>query len=460
MFKIKPFMLFGLNIFIMAASWVCHDMPRQDEYLFIFMISLVFIMAPFVMSFRQQALLVIINAFFLLFYGFMGILNRIDVVVFITLFMAVGGASYMVRSLSGAFDEAQEAEIKSRQRKYNSLVSELESIDRRGKKVETELGRISRLYEITKKLAPALRFDDLFDALLVFLEENFRFDAAHLLIFSDGEFVRGTSRAAGDAVYDQDPERALDYEKVSEYCTGHDLNSLFLTSDEYQDVFDELRVRSGSLMLFPLFVGEELCAILAIEGAQRSMYGRFRILVSQIALEFRKVQLYERVQELSIVDGLTEVYLRRHLMERLEEEVERSGRLGLNFSVGMLDIDHFKNCNDKYGHLVGDAVLKKIADRLKRSVREVDLIARYGGEEFCVLLPETNKELAMAVAQRIRRSIESKGIKAYDEELRVTASIGISTYPEDGTGIDILIEKADTALYKAKRKGRNRVCTT
>jgi diguanylate cyclase (GGDEF)-like protein len=145
-------------------------------------------------------------------------------------------------------------------------------------------------------------------------------------------------------------------------------------------------------------------------------------------------------------------------MGRLEEEVDRARRLGLTFSVGMIDVDHFKECNDKHGHLVGDAVLKKIAEKLKNSVREVDMIARYGGEEFCVVLPDTPKDLAMSVAERLRKAVELKEIKAFDESVRTTVSVGVATYPEDGDNVEFLIEKADTALYKAKRGGRNKVC--
>lgn len=145
-------------------------------------------------------------------------------------------------------------------------------------------------------------------------------------------------------------------------------------------------------------------------------------------------------------------------MNRLQEEAERAGRLKLVFSVAMVDVDNFKNCNDKYGHLVGDVVLRKIAAKLKESVREIDMIARYGGEEFCIVLPETTKELTMAVAERLRRSIEAETIKAFDEEIHMTASIGIASYPENAENAESLMEKADMALYKAKRQGRNRVC--
>ena len=146
-------------------------------------------------------------------------------------------------------------------------------------------------------------------------------------------------------------------------------------------------------------------------------------------------------------------------MMRLDEEFDRAQRLELTFSLAMIVIVHFKKCNDKYGHMVGDAVLKKIAERLKASIREVDMIARYGGEEFCVLLPETSKKTALAVAERLRKSIEGKKIKAFDEDLKMTISLGIASFPEDGEKIEKVLDQADTALYKAKRKGRNIVCT-
>ena len=459
MFKIKPFIIFALNILLLFISWWCYKFPHGDEYLFIFMVSPVFILAPFILSLKQEGALLSVNLVFFIFYRIIGALNWIDVTVLVFLLVLTAGATHIIKSLYESYVNFQEANIHSAQKKYNNLVTELEAIDRRGKKIENELTRISRLYEITKTLAPALKFEDLLNALLYFLEENFKFQTTHLLICNKGKFLRGISKSTGETNYYEDKDMVLEYEKVVSFSGERDHTSFFLTKEEETEVFGDMNVRGDTFMIFPLFVSEELCAILAIEGASRASYGRFRILVSQIALEFRKVQLYEKVQELSIIDGLTEVYLRRYLMDRLEEEVDRAGRLGLTFSIGMVDVDHFKKCNDKYGHLVGDAVLKRIASRLKKSVREVDMIARYGGEEFCIVLPETTKELASHVAERLRGSIESNLIKAFEEELKMTVSVGLSTYPEDGSTVETLIEKADTALYKAKRKGRNRVCT-
>jgi len=460
MLKIKALIIYCLNLILIFTSWWCYKFPHGDEYLFLFMIPLLFIVAPFVQTLRQTVVLFLINLAFFVFYNAIGALNVIDTIVLMALLGAVAGGSYMSKYLYMTFARYHRSDSQGRQRRYNAIVNELEAINRRGRKIENELSRITRLYEITKTLAPVLKFDDLLEELFGFLEENFRFQTAHLLVFSNGKFNRGISKSVGAEEYAGRSEGGLDYAKVIETSKKRDFKPFFLEKANEGELFDSLGVTAETFMVFPLFVADKLCAIVAIEGASRPSYGRVGILTPQVALEFRKVELYERVQELSIIDGLTEVYLRRYMMNRLEEEVDRAGRLGLTFSLAMIDVDHFKQCNDKYGHLVGDGVLKRIAERLKNAVREVDMIARYGGEEFCVILPDTTKALASTVAERLRKSIENESIKVFDEEIRATVSIGVATYPKDGKEIGALIDKADMTLYKAKRQGRNRVCST
>ena len=455
MHKVRPLMIFAANAFLMALSWVFYRFPHGDEYLILFMISLLFMLAPYVMSVRLAGIMLGANGAFLMFYYFLGALNPLDVTVFLTLFAASAGANYVVRNLLASFIRYWEVNKFRLEREYNNIVNELEAIDRRGRLVENELTRISRLYEVTKQLAPVLKLEDLTNALFDFLEENFIFETAHLLTFSKEKFSKGASKSVKDRDYHAAEEKLLDYEAVVDHVRERDYKSFFMDREEGGEIMDSMNVRADTFMVFPLFVLDKIAAIIAVEGAPRPSYNRFRLLMPQIALEFRKVELYEQVQELSIIDGLTEVYLRRYLMVRLEEEVDRARRLGLTFSVGMVDVDHFKQCNDKFGHLVGDAVLKKIAERLKSSVREVDMIARYGGEEFCIVLPDTGKELAMVVAERLRRSVEGKEIRAFDESVRATVSVGVATYPEDAEYVAALIDKADNALYKAKRMGRN-----
>jgi len=457
--RLGRILLVTVNLSLMGLSWLFHGSPQGDAYLVIFMMPVLFFLIPFLFSVRSTVLMGMLNLAFLVLYHFFGILDTVDVSVIMLLLTAISIGSYMVKSFYLNFSKYNENELLVRQKKYNVIVGELEEVDSRGSKIENELIRISRLYEITKKLAPVLKQEELFDALFDFLEENLKFDMVHLLTFRNEKFLKGISRSIGEDKYSKEEENILDYKEVISYTNNQGRDPFFLVREENEKVFDAMNIQSDQFMVFPLFVGEKLFSILAIEGASKTSYGRFRILVSQITLEFRRVELYEKVQELSIVDGLTEVYLRRYLMDRLEEEVDRAERLGLTFSIGMVDVDKFKDCNDKYGHQVGDAVLRKVADRLKKTVREVDMVARYGGEEFCIVLPETTKKFALTVAERLRKSIETKKIKAFDEEIRSTVSVGISTYPEDGLDVGSLIEKADMALYSAKRKGRNRVCS-
>ncbi len=179
---------------------------------------------------------------------------------------------------------------------------------------------------------------------------------------------------------------------------------------------------------------------------------------ASVALE--NVALYERVQQLAIMDGLTEVYNHRHFQETLRRELQRADRYPqpiMHCSVIMVDVDHFKRVNDAHGHPAGDAVLVQIAQILKRMVRKVDTVARYGGEEFVIILPSTHKEGALILAGRLREAIEAAEFEheAGKPPLRVTASLGVATYAEDGTTHRDIVAAADAGLYQAKREGRN-----
>jgi diguanylate cyclase (GGDEF)-like protein len=125
----------------------------------------------------------------------------------------------------------------------------------------------------------------------------------------------------------------------------------------------------------------------------------------------------------------------------------------------MIDVDNFKSFNDQYGHLVGDAILREVARVIKETIRSMDFIGRYGGEELCIVLAETDKDQALLAAERIRQAVEGRSIRVYDEVMKVTISIGLSTYPKDAQTDKSLIEKADKALYKAKLSGKNKVCS-
>jgi diguanylate cyclase (GGDEF)-like protein len=121
------------------------------------------------------------------------------------------------------------------------------------------------------------------------------------------------------------------------------------------------------------------------------------------------------------------------------------------------DAAYFTTANDRYGHFVGDAILKEVARAIRENTRQIDLSARYGGDEFVIVLDETDKKEAGLIAERIRASIANHNFKAYDEDLKVSVSIGIAVFPENGKEADVLINHSDQALYKAKASGRNKV---
>ncbi|NWF99297.1 MAG: diguanylate cyclase [Nitrospirae bacterium] len=167
-------------------------------------------------------------------------------------------------------------------------------------------------------------------------------------------------------------------------------------------------------------------------------------------------EVLSKVEILAITDPLTEIYNRRHFSLIIQKEFARTLRYNSPLSCLMVDIDHFKDINDNFGHSAGDIVLKEIAQNIKNCLRKVDTIARWGGEEFVALLPGTKKEDAFIVASRILRSISEFKYTGINKQ--ITASIGIATIPElKINSAEKLIDASDIALYKAKNKGRNRI---
>jgi two-component system cell cycle response regulator len=168
-------------------------------------------------------------------------------------------------------------------------------------------------------------------------------------------------------------------------------------------------------------------------------------------------ETYNRMVDMSVRDALTGLYNRRYFMEVLDREISRSQRYKTDLVLCLLDIDHFKNINDSFGHAAGDAVLKKLGVLLKESIRDNDIACRYGGEEFIILLPHTNIEEASIMSERFRERVAAYDFKHESSLLKVSVSIGIAQYQrgEDKSGA-VFVEHADRALYQAKAEGRNR----
>jgi diguanylate cyclase (GGDEF)-like protein len=189
------------------------------------------------------------------------------------------------------------------------------------------------------------------------------------------------------------------------------------------------------------------------------------ILVNTTVMAYKNIVHYKSIEELSYIDGMTELYNYRYFYKRLTEEVHRAKRFDRKLALVILDIDDFKTYNDNFGHQAGDQLLKQLGRLLSRTVRSIDVVSRYGGEEFCVIMPESNADECFKFMERLRKSImsfafksevESTGEEFQKHEHNITVSLGGAIYPQDAHTVDRLIYCADMALLKAKSANKNR----
>ncbi|MFQ3664217.1 MAG: diguanylate cyclase [Chloroflexaceae bacterium] len=221
---------------------------------------------------------------------------------------------------------------------------------------------------------------------------------------------------------------------------------------------------TGSLLAVALRIGGQPIGAFSIQTEATDAYTStdldvLETLAATAAIAIQNARLFNQVQQLATLDALTGVANRRHFFDLARREVERAERYHHPLSLLMIDVDHFKQLNDTYGHITGDQVLRAIAARLRESLRQNDVVGRFGGEEFMVLLPETGREQALQVAERLREAIGGRPVAADERAICVSVSIGVVSC---GCGtspltIEQLLKDADEALYVAKRRGRNQI---
>ena len=213
---------------------------------------------------------------------------------------------------------------------------------------------------------------------------------------------------------------------------------------------------ADSIACIPMKVYDDIIGVINVTnkkiggGFTREDIEMLGAVADQAAISISKAQLWE----MAINDSLTGLHVRRYFMAKLQDEIHRTQRYKKSLSVVMGDLDHFKSVNDSYGHTAGDKVLKAVGVFLHKSVRDVDSVGRYGGEEFIIFLPETVKDAAFILADRLRKGVSEIKVGNLPP---VTISLGIATFPDDGSNIDDLVQRADAALYAAKENGRNQV---
>jgi len=217
-----------------------------------------------------------------------------------------------------------------------------------------------------------------------------------------------------------------------------------------------------SILVLPLMVHERALGTLVLGSKRKGAFaGAVRtileVLASHLAVSLSNARMLRRLEELATLDGLTGLLNKRALLELAAQKLRSATRFGKSLSVLICDIDHFKKVNDTYGHDVGDIVIRGFADVLKRIKRDIDILGRFGGEEFVIVCEETSEKGAIQLAERIRQELEASRFASEQGELKVTCSVGVTTYPTGGKDWDALFKSADEALYVSKRGGRNRV---
>ncbi|HEV3365121.1 MAG TPA: sensor domain-containing diguanylate cyclase, partial [Acidimicrobiia bacterium] len=219
--------------------------------------------------------------------------------------------------------------------------------------------------------------------------------------------------------------------------------------------------RTENVIVVPLFAeGHAIGAVVAEHGPRRNARIERRVVAmverfcAHGALALRNASLLEELRAMAATDGLTRVANRRTFEDALRRELARFERTGEPISLVMVDIDHFKALNDRFGHQTGDEALRAVAAALAGTCRAADLVARYGGEEFAVLLHSASTSSALETAERLRQAVASVVIGV---DTLVTASLGVATVPHDARDAEELVRRADGALYRAKHEGRNRV---
>lgn len=336
-------------------------------------------------------------------------------------------------------------------------------IEKTNSALEELVKDLQLVYEIGQGVNSTIELSELYQVITNVLQKQLKLEEFAILLIDDSRESLSVRAAYGF------PEEARIFDvafRIGEGITGRVAKEGIIiyvkdTSQEKEFLhYKGERHIEGSFLSIPLKFKKEVLGVInfARPGVDSFAKEEIRILTlvaDQIALAIENAKLYTQARELSVRDDLTGLYNRRHFQTVLNMEWKRAIRFKRSLSLLMMDVDHFKEYNDTFGHLEGDKVLKEMSALLKRNLREVDTIARFGGEEFILLLPDTDKKGAIAVGEKLRRLIEST---MFNKGLRgITISSGISSYPEDVRELDDLIDHADIALYDAKDAGRNRV---
>ena len=348
-------------------------------------------------------------------------------------------------------------------RSEKRLLKLFDTLNQRTSELEKSQAHLEMIYENSRILASKLETESVIQEVMKIMGDILGYDSFAIVIKDRTEKLYFRARSAdGEHSFHPRPFPSEGTELVRRIIDMGEpacLKSLAKRSD-----YKPLSANSCSSMIVPLTSHSTSVGVLVAESNDESKFHEkdvqmLSIVARSTALALENAELHRRTEELTVNDELTETFNYRYFVQKLQEEKRRAGRYNLPLSLIMVDIDWFKKLNDSYGHEIGNLVLKGLSEIIKKCIRDVDIFCRYGGEEFVVILPQTPQVEATQIAERIRQQIEKAVIDTGKQgKLKVTVSVGATSYPENGKSQDDLLAVADQALYRAKGEGRNLVC--
>ncbi|HCU24012.1 MAG TPA: hypothetical protein DF383_03265 [Deltaproteobacteria bacterium] len=333
-------------------------------------------------------------------------------------------------------------------------------------KLEESLNELSVLYNVSQALTGSLDPEELCNLLGDVISKNIGIQDFAILLLNEETQKLEVKGACGFSRNDDIRELTFELGEGISGRVAKTKQSLYLP-DTAKDPgylhYKGVKSEDGAFLCLPIVAKNLSLGAINFSRRETDSFTDREIrllatLASQVAIALENARLYAKTRELSLIDDLTQVYNRRHFHKILEMEYKRAKRFHRPLALLMIDVDHFKEFNDSFGHLQGDHVLVDLAAVLAENLREVDTVARYGGEEFSAILPNTSLEEARQVAFKLRELVEKmRWNQGRPTRECVTVSIGVAalTYGEDN--LEGLINRADIALYRAKSQGRNRV---
>jgi len=345
------------------------------------------------------------------------------------------------------------------------LMKLFNTLNQRTSELEKSQAQLEMIYENTRVLASILEPDDVVREVMRIMGKTLGYtNCVMILKNTGGAFYYRARSINGRTNYNLRLLGLSGNELIARAAQAGE--AVRIPDTGTRDDYHLLSASTRSAIIIPMTFHGHATGLLVAESNDKGAFGeRDEQLLSVVArsagLALENAELLKRTEELSIMDELTESFNYRYFVQKFQEEKRRAVRYRLPLSIIMIDIDWFKKLNDGYGHEAGNVVLRRLAQIVKECIRDVDIFARYGGEEFVVILPQTPLIEARRIGERIRTQVETTIIDTGTTgKVKITVSIGVSSYPENGRSEEELVSVADQALYQAKGSGKNLVCVS